>query len=208
MGVLVEETDTYTVEFWFKPRFDEREKLAAQDITYLFMMEGNEDEQTGVASAVAKNVMKIVVEDDVLKCLPFGMASDSADYKDNLEFDELIYEGINPLEVDKWQHITCTYIKGRYVKGQYLAIDIEEDKDNSVWKPFYNADFDAETDITNGWDITGSIEAMNWDGKTDLERAIEINAKPFADDILRPQTFSKSIYKTPEAEITTPNSNN
>ena len=60
MGVLVEETDKYTVEFWFKPDIKYAEELADQT-TYLYMMEGNEDETEGVASAVAKNVMKIIV---------------------------------------------------------------------------------------------------------------------------------------------------
>lgn len=44
--------------------------------------------------------MTIYVEDGKLKCSPFGRKTDG-------KFD-LVYDGVgNPLEIDKWQHISC-----------------------------------------------------------------------------------------------------
>ena len=33
---------------------------------------------------------------------------------------------ISPLEETRWQHISCTYNRDKYVKGQYLAVDIPD----------------------------------------------------------------------------------
>ena len=40
---------------------------------------------------------------------------------------DLVYEGVNPLTTDKWQHISCSFLKGKFVKGQYLAINLDYD---------------------------------------------------------------------------------
>lgn len=53
--------------------------------------------------------MAIYVEKNVLKCAPFGYRTDEALV--------LSYEGIDPLETEEWQHISCIYIKNLYVKG-------------------------------------------------------------------------------------------
>ena len=87
MTVTVDKTDRYTVEFWFRPDVTKAAELAG--LTYLFTMENLEF-----------NVMTIYVEDGLLKCSPFGR---------NKGYD-LVYEGVgNPLEVDKWQHISCVF---------------------------------------------------------------------------------------------------
>jgi hypothetical protein len=105
MTVNVEKTDRYTVEFWFRPDVTKAAELAEKNsecdsensdlpcaskgLTYLFTMENLEF-----------NVMTIYVEDGLLKCSPFGR---------NKGFD-LVYEGAgNPLEIDKWQHISCVF---------------------------------------------------------------------------------------------------
>jgi len=53
--------------------------------------------------------MDIYVEDNVLKCAPFGRETGGAPV--------LTYEGINPLNTQEWQHITCILVNERYVKG-------------------------------------------------------------------------------------------
>ena len=64
--------------------------------------------------------MTIHVEDGKLKCSPRGRG---------LGYD-LVYEGVNPFAVDKWQHISCIFHNQRYTKGQYLAVNIDsEDTD-------------------------------------------------------------------------------
>lgn len=40
MAILVEKTDRYTVEFWFKANVEKFPKISESDVTYLFMMEG------------------------------------------------------------------------------------------------------------------------------------------------------------------------
>lgn len=59
--------------------------------------------------------MAIYVEDGMLKCAPYG-------YTKNREL-VLNYAEFNPdtkidvLNEKKWQHISCIYIKDKYVKG-------------------------------------------------------------------------------------------
>lgn len=52
------------------------------------------------------NVMAIYVENDELKCAPFGFTRDG-NLKD--ESTVLTYKGVNPLKEKKWQHISCIY---------------------------------------------------------------------------------------------------
>ena len=87
--VLVDQTDRFTVEFWFKPDVSRASELARQGITHLITMED-----------VQYRAMTIYVENGVLKCSPYGRSKG---------FD-LVYEGIgNPLEIDTWQHISCMF---------------------------------------------------------------------------------------------------
>ena len=53
--------------------------------------------------------MSIYVENDVLKCGPYG----------NSTAAELVltYDDIKPFSTTEWQHITCIYMHDMYVKG-------------------------------------------------------------------------------------------
>lgn len=53
--------------------------------------------------------MDIYVEDNQLKCAPFGRAGNA----DTV----LTFEGIDPLRTEEWQHIACILVTNRYVKG-------------------------------------------------------------------------------------------
>ena len=66
-----------------------------------------------------KDVMAIYVEDGVLKCAPFGRCMDPT--------SELVFEGINPLTIDSWQHISCSFARRKYIKGQFLAVNMDPD---------------------------------------------------------------------------------
>ena len=70
--------------------------------------------------------MEIYVDNGVLKCAPFGR--NQPDYI-------LSYDNVDVLNEQRWQHITCTYVNQRYVKGQYLAID--RDSNNFDFKTQY-----------------------------------------------------------------------
>lgn len=109
MAVLVDKTSEYTVEFWFKAFSSVADALEQDNngLTYLFRMEDQD----------RKRAMDIYVENNELKCAPFGQTSDAGTV--------LNYEGIDPLRTKEWQHITCILVNDRYVKGQYLKIDIE-----------------------------------------------------------------------------------
>lgn len=38
----------------------------------------------------------------------------------------MVYEGVgNPLEIDMWQHISCASSNKKFVKGQYLAVNLD-----------------------------------------------------------------------------------
>jgi len=63
------------------------------------MMQGNPVD-TDKEPSLASSAMEIYVEDEVLKCAPFGRGRGKI----------LTYTGVNPLTVDEWQHISCTYI--------------------------------------------------------------------------------------------------
>lgn len=104
---------------------------------------------------IAKDAMAIYVEDQQLKCAPFGYGKD--------EDSVLTYGTIDPLTVDSWQHISCIFYRNKYVKGQYLAINMEPS------------------------------EARGGTGK---------RVESFQDDILRPQQFSRTIYKKEEIAFT------
>lgn len=52
MDVLVEKTDSYSIEFWFRPDVSKAAELAKQGVTYLFTM-----------ADLKFNVMTIYVED-------------------------------------------------------------------------------------------------------------------------------------------------
>ena len=89
---VIEPTDSYTVEFWF--RFPEDVSLsAAQDMTYLFTMsEGSEETEA----------MTIYIEAGKLKCAPFGAKGKGAGAV-------LTYSGVSPFSSKKWQHVSCSY---------------------------------------------------------------------------------------------------
>ena len=133
MAVLVDETKEYTVEFWFKADLAnaatmiEANKDAETGVstTFLYMMSGQELSSEVSDFIRAKDAMAIYVEDGTLKCAPFGYNQEGA------EDTILTYDlgGENPLTVDAWQHITCTYIWQKFVKGQYLAVNINENGD-------------------------------------------------------------------------------
>ena len=116
MAILVEKTDRYTVEFWFKPDPTKSAELLSQPLTYLYVMQGQTD--ANAIGNVAQDTMLIYVENGELKCAPFGDASGPIG-------EPLVFTGINPFAVSEWQHITCIYVQQKYVKGQYLAIDID-----------------------------------------------------------------------------------
>jgi hypothetical protein len=61
--------------------------------------------------------MEIYVDNGVLTCAPFGRGRGEV----------LTYDGIDIMNIDMWQHVSCTYIKQRYVKGQYLAVNMDPD---------------------------------------------------------------------------------
>ena len=65
------------------------------------------------------NGMALYVENDNLICAPFGRCADTN--------TELVYTGVNPLKIDKWQHISCTFVRNKFVKGQFLEINMESD---------------------------------------------------------------------------------
>ena len=51
-----------------------------------------------------------------LKCAPFGRGTDGAIIE---------YEGVDVFNTDKWQHISCIFSNEKYVKGQYLAVNLD-----------------------------------------------------------------------------------
>ena len=76
ISVLVGKTETYTVEFWFKANVTEFAGVS-QDRTFLFMMNGRRE---GISKQEAElyyttNVMAIYVENNELKCAPFGFVN-------------------------------------------------------------------------------------------------------------------------------------
>ena len=137
MSILVGKTNTYTVEFWFKAD-TQKFKEVTQERTFLFMMNGRAE---GIPqerlSRFAMNVMAIYVENGELKCAPFGFDQKTGELKDPTTV--LTYTGVNPLTEEKWQHITCIYLQNKYVKGQYLAINLES-QDKSE-RDIANSDF-------------------------------------------------------------------
>ena len=74
-AILVDKTQEYTVEFWFKANTNVADQLKQENerngksVTYLYQMK----DQYG------KRAMDIFVEDDVLKCAPFGYNDDAED---------------------------------------------------------------------------------------------------------------------------------
>ena len=139
MTILVEKTDRYTIEFWFKANVDEFKKILepednpAQKRTFLFMMNGRAD---GISesqlSIFSFNTMVIYVEDDEMKCAPFGFVDGEVKDPDSL----LTYKGVNPLKVSKWQHISCIFVRQKFVKGQYLAVDLDEEGADTATSKF------------------------------------------------------------------------
>ena len=124
ISVLVDKTDEYTVEFWFKSDVASYANLN-QTRTYLFMMDGrSEGKPLQQQDGFSTNVMAIFVEDSQLKCAPFGF-TDSGGFKD--PDSVLTFKGINPLTETKWQHISCIYKREHFVKGVYLAINLDVD---------------------------------------------------------------------------------
>jgi len=69
------------------------------------------------------NSMVIYVENNELKCAPFGFVD--GELKD--EESVLTYSGVNPLLVSEWQHISCMFKRQKYVKGQYLKVNFDEE---------------------------------------------------------------------------------
>ena len=71
-ALLVDKTKEYTVEFWFKANTDVADDLKKENnqngksVTYLYQMKDQVKDQDG------NRAMDIFVEDDVLKCAPFG----------------------------------------------------------------------------------------------------------------------------------------
>ena len=74
-AILVDKTQEYTVEFWFKANTDVADQLKQENerngksVTYLYQMEDQDE----------KRAMDIFVEDGVLKCAPFGYNDDAED---------------------------------------------------------------------------------------------------------------------------------
>lgn len=108
---VIEPTDSYTVEFWF--RFPEDVSLSAsQDMTYLFTLsEGSEESEA----------MTIYIDKGKLKCAPFGAKGKGGTV--------LTYSGVNPFTSKKWQHVSCSYQQGKYVTGQYVSMDLATTRD-------------------------------------------------------------------------------
>ena len=38
---------------------------------------------------------------------------------------KLVYEGVDVFNTDTWQHISCMFSDARFVKGQYLAVNLD-----------------------------------------------------------------------------------
>ena len=53
------------------------------------------------------NTMVIYVEEEELKCAPFGFVDGEPKDEDSV----LTFEGLNPLAVREWQHITCIFVR-------------------------------------------------------------------------------------------------
>ena len=49
-----------------------------------------------------------------LICAPFGT---------NLA--KVVYEGVDLFNTDSWQHISCMFSDAGFVKGQYLAVNLD-----------------------------------------------------------------------------------
>mmetsp|Transcript_18883 Transcript_18883/g.23453 ORF Transcript_18883/g.23453 Transcript_18883/m.23453 type:complete len:82 (-) Transcript_18883:91-336(-) len=64
-----------------------------------------------------KSGMVVYVRDGQLKCEPYGLNSGQT----------LVFGDINPFSVAKWQHISCVFSHQRYIKGHYLAVNLESD---------------------------------------------------------------------------------
>lgn len=67
--------------------------------------------------------MAIYVENEELKCAPFGFVDGQPKDPDSI----LTYKGVNPLKVYEWQHISCVYLRQKYIKGQYLALSLDKE---------------------------------------------------------------------------------
>ena len=78
-------------------------------------MQGRIDPMSGVKDP---DTMVVYVDDGVLKCAPFGISDQES---------VLTLEGVNPLTVDKWQHISCSMRRQKFVKCEYLAVNINTD---------------------------------------------------------------------------------
>ena len=106
MAVLVEPTSEYTVEFWFKADTAtadtmieaNRDPNTGVSTNFLYMMSGQELSSEVSDNIRAKDAMAIYIEDDVLKCAPYGYKQEGAD--DTI----LDYKlgGVNPLKVEGW----------------------------------------------------------------------------------------------------------
>ena len=67
--------------------------------------------------------MVIYVEDNEMKCAPFGFLNGELKDKESV----LTYKDVNPLIVEGWQHISCILTRQKFVKGQYLQVDLDEE---------------------------------------------------------------------------------
>jgi len=66
------------------------------------------------------SAMTIYVDQEgKLICAPFGTNKDV----------KMVYEGVDLLNTDSWQHVSCMYSDQKYVKGQYIDVNINKKAD-------------------------------------------------------------------------------
>lgn len=106
-SVVIERTTEYSVEFWLRPDWSKKAEVMSNTYTYLFQL----------SDTNFKSSMVIYVRNGELKCSPYGLNSPYS----------LLYEGINPFSVAKWQHLSCVFAHEKFIKGHYLAVNLEED---------------------------------------------------------------------------------
>lgn len=116
--------------------------------------------------------MTIYVDNDgKLKCAPFGRGVSEG---------ILEYEGVDLFNTDKWQHISCIFSNENYVKGQYLAVNLDPER---------NPVKDFEQIIATPRTFVKSI--------ADFEVAVaNSNANVWQVNIGNDKDFSKKIYGT------------
>lgn len=85
--------------------------------------------------------MVIYYHDNKLKCAPFGINSNA----------NIVYGDINPFSVPRWQHISCTFRNGRFIKGHYLAVNLDTEGPLTGFEDYYR---NAQTFYKSISDVT------------------------------------------------------